>query len=289
MTEPRVQLIPASLVRVRCFMNVTGRLRVKPWATAEETLDAFHDMLRRQRGNDAFWKELETLLASLTHDIRRRMSTDAPDNELLDPARHAELLSEIRAALPGTTSGPSGFRRLASALSAPAVAMLLLLGGTTTVGCGSDSSLTGRTDATTEPRPDPVAEPAEDPAVDHCDEILADVSASDAACDAVEDGVECLHACKSFEEIVMECVTDEHSYPSGEEARCRYIDCIRTMHESWRTGLEELFACWDCWTIEHKLSCDLDAFCRHSPDSEFDLEAFLDACHCCIYLGVRIE
>jgi len=102
------------------------------------------------------------------------------------------------------------------------------------------------------------------------------------------DGVECLHACKSFEEIVMECVPEDLPSMYGGNARCVFIDCINTMHASWRTGLEELFACWDCREIEFKLSCDLEAFC-HDPDSEFDLEAFLDACHCCIYIGIRFE
>ncbi len=284
MSQPGPQFIPASLVRVRCFMSNTGRLKAKPWATAEETLDAFHDMLRRQRTNDAFWKELEELLAALTRDIEKRLASHAPDNELLDPSRHQALLAEIRAALHAGKPDGGGFRRLASSLSAPAVAMLLLIGGTATVSCGTSTSLEG--DATMEPAAEPASEPAPDlipdPAVDHCDEILADITVNDAPCDVEAEGEDCLHACKSFEEIIVECVPDP-------EARCTYIDCINTMHESWRTGLTELFACWSCWEIENKLSCDLGYFCEHEADTEFDLEAFLDACHCCIYLGIRFD
>jgi len=289
MNEPPIQFIPASLIRVRCFMNTTGRLKVKPWASAEETLDAFHDMLQRQRDNDAFWKDLEGLLASLTRDIKKRLSGNVPDNELLDATRHGALLSEIRSALAASKGQPTGFRRLASALSAPAVAMLLLLGGTTTVGCDNTARLQGTADATSDPTPEPDTDPVSDPPPDYCAEVLADITVNDAPCDVEMEGEECLHACKSFEEIVVECVPEDSTSLHGGDARCKYIDCIQTMHESWRTGLTELFACWDCRTIEHKLSCDLDSFCRYPDDSEFDLETFLDACHCCIYVGVRFE
>jgi hypothetical protein len=285
MDRPNLQFIPASLVRIRCFMNTSGRMKAKPWATAGETLDAFHDMLRRQHGNDAFWKDLEKLLAALTRDVEKRMSTPATDNELLDPARHAALLAEIRSSLPGSGGG---FRKLASRLSTPAVALLLLLGGTTAVGCGPSTSLEGDADATTEPATDPVVEPAADPAVDHCDEILADIAVDVEPCDVEMDGEECLHACKSFEEIVVECVPEE-PYPGARDMRCEYIDCINTMHESWRTGLTEAFACMPCHVIDHLLSCNLWVYCEDPADPELDIEEFLDACHCCLYLGVRME
>ena len=54
--------------------------------------------------------------------------------------RYAALLHEIRAALACQTAEPATFRRLAAALSAPALGLLLFLGGAASVGCG-DSGL----------------------------------------------------------------------------------------------------------------------------------------------------
>jgi hypothetical protein len=113
-------------------------MKVKPWATTEETLAALHTTLLARRGCDIFWGSLRVLLETLARDLKKRQEASPGtlvDNELLDGERYATLLDEIRAALARQTAEPATFRRLASALSAPALGLLLLLGGVASVGC----------------------------------------------------------------------------------------------------------------------------------------------------------
>ena len=56
MSEPRLRLVPATLHRLRCFLGTEARAKVKPWAPAEEVLDAFHDALRSRRDDAGFWE-----------------------------------------------------------------------------------------------------------------------------------------------------------------------------------------------------------------------------------------
>jgi hypothetical protein len=271
----RFELVPASLIRIRRFMCSTGRIKVRPWTTAEETLDAFHDVLARSCDDDAFWGELRALLEKMTGDMRKRLERrgSALDNELIDPDRHEALLGEIRAAARSSGRGGRAFRRLASMLSPPAVGLLLLLGSAATIGCESSTRIEGVADAS--------HDSADVDVVDVPPDTRPDTSA-DVPCEPdVPPDASCPHACMSFEEIVEECV-------DSEEDRATYLECIDELHGSWRTGLTELFACWDCTNIEDKLWCDFLNTCRYpDPDREFDLEEFLAACGCCIYLGVR--
>ena len=269
MTRNRPDLVPASLQRVRCFINTQGRMRVKPWADTDETLDAFHDTLVSRRDDEAFWDGLRSLLESLTSDMRQRLTGDAVENEVLDPATHEALIAEIRTALATREKGRGGFRLLARSLSVPAVGLLAILGGVATVSCGSTSSLEGDADAgdtaaeTIDATPDPDPEPLPDPMPDACE-----------------------HEGMTLEQILAECVENE-------AARTHYIECIDGLHASWRSGLRELFECEDCWEVLSQLDClayGMVDFCS-DPDAagEYDLETLLDNCSVLLYLGVRFD
>ena len=270
MSRNRPDLVPASMQRVRCFLNTKGRMQVKPWAGHEETLDAFHDALVSHRDDEKFWEGLGSLLETLAADMSQRLKGDVVDNEVLDPATHQALLVEIRSALAGQEKGRGSFRRLASALSMPACGLLAILGGVATVGCGSTATIEGDADASTDvavERSDPDADPAVDPVLE---------PEPDA----------CEHEGMTLEQILEECVDNE-------TARTHYIECIDGLHASWRSGLRDLFECEDCWEVLSQLDCltyGIVDYCS-DPDAagEYDLDTLLDNCSVLLYLGVRFD
>jgi hypothetical protein len=147
-------IVPSSIQRIRSFLVEMCGMKVKPWASTEETLAALHATLVARHGCDIFWTSLRVLLETLARDLKTRQEA-APgtlvDNEVLDGERYATLLDEIRASLAQQTADPPSatFRRLASSLSAPALALLLLLGGAASVGC-DQTTLHSTPDAATQ-------------------------------------------------------------------------------------------------------------------------------------------
>jgi hypothetical protein len=282
------QFVPASLQRVRCWLSATGDMRVKPWASVEETLDAFHDLLVARRGDDAFWAGLGELLGTLSADMKRRTEArggEVIDNDVLDPARRRELLGEIRRKLDGKREGKGRFGLLAASLPSAAVGLVCLLGGVATVGCYSSNDLRGDGEVTDVMHDaDAAADQAADPAVDRADaqpdlrpDPIVDPPVdlpADPACDAPG---------RTLEDILTGC-----GLPADQ--RQRWIDCIDALHVSWRTGLTQLFACESCPDILFQLQNCLDWRC-YDPNGEepFDVENFLDNCATLLYLGVRFE
>ena len=271
MNNNKPAMIPASLQRVRCFMSARGRLNVKPWMSAEETLDALHDMLAANQRDDGFWKGMETLLDTLTADMKKRLAArgEIIGNEVLDKARHHALLEEIRSSLDGRGAGTGRFRRLASALSIPAMGLVFILGSAATTGCYDSSNLTGDTETEADVMPE--ADAAGDPLIDPDPDPDPDPEP------------ECVPGDRTLEEMIMECVEDESQ-------REYYLECIDALKESWRSGLRDLFACEDCYEVRHYLYDCLWRACDDPANAgEFDLEEFLDNCMMPMYLGVRLE
>ena len=70
------------------------------------------------------------------------------------------------------------------------------------------------------------------------------------------------------------------------------ITCIDELHDSWQTGLTELFASEDEDQIAFHLQC-LQNLClnRGVPDDtgEYDVDTLLDNCVVLVYLGVRFQ
>ncbi|MFH1434931.1 MAG: hypothetical protein ABIJ56_04350 [Pseudomonadota bacterium] len=279
MSRNKPNLIPASLQRVRCFMSGRAGLNVKPWAGAHETLDAFHDLLVTKRRDEDFWKALESLLGTLSADMKERLADkrgEIIDNEVLDSSTHHELLAEIRSSLGGGRAGRGRFRRLAQALSVPAMGLLFILGGVATVGCDQSTSLHGdgsTEDAAPDTSDDSAADPAVDPAIDPAEDPAVDTSEEE--------------PCESVAETLDEMITTCIEY---EDEAAHYKECIDELHESWRTGLEELFKCEDCYDIQGYLRDCLGWRCGDPGNQgEFDLDDFLNNCAVMMYLGVRFE
>jgi hypothetical protein len=286
MEEQKPFLVPATLQRVRCFLNTEAGMKVRPWAGADEVLDSFHDALRSHRREDPFWVALERLLSALAEDARRRGAVPTVASagvEVLDPGRRAGLLAEIRGALQARRRGAGRFRRLAHALSAPAVGLLLLLGGAATAGCygshGEEGDVAAEGDDGS----------ARDDGGSPDDAASADEATSEDATEAADEapGDACVPGLRTFEEIVNTCVTDE-TY------RAEILACVAALHDSWRTGLAALTDCEECWQVNNDLSaCLMGGFVRPCDDpadaGTFDEEAFLDNCAIPLYLGVRFE
>jgi hypothetical protein len=221
------------------------------------------------------------------------------DNEALNPERHRELIDEIRQAL--DRPRPSGFQRLASSLSAPAVAVLFLLGGTIVVGCDevpeppsdTDNSKGGDTATVSADEEDNGRDTGEDTSEtgfsdsdtdtdSDCDSDADADSDSDSDADMMDEEE---HLGMTFEEIVMDCI-------DSKDKQKELINCVEAMHASWKTGLTELFQNSGCSDVFYHLDCLRmgQDFCA-DPDSagEYDLDKLLDNCAILVYLAVRFE
>lgn len=277
--------------RVRCFLNTEGEMKVAPWASVEETLDAFYDVLESHRNTEKFWEGLEGLLGGLAEDACRRAKANKPDlivGEVIDLSERKELLEEIRKVLEKRNSGHGRFRRFAKALSAPALGALLLVSGVATAGCGASTGFVDDADSDRVTDADGDADADADSDTDAEVDADADVDAEvDADADVDE---ECEPVGETFEEILEECLPA----PEHKAYRNQILACVDGLHESWREGLTEHFRCMECHNIEYDLdSClmhGFDNFCDNpAAAGEFDVETFIDNCAIMLYLGVRFE
>lgn len=287
-------LVPNSLQRIRCFMNTRGQLGVKPWADVNETLDAFFCMLACKSHDESFWNDLESLFTRLSADLKLRLAAKANqtkkevagnnekslvDNEVLDASRYHDLLGEIRQkiAVAQNQTRPGGFRALTAALSAPAIGLLMLMGGVVSLGCSESlPSDPGETETETITLPDTGTAEDTESDTESIDEET-DTEPGDAG------------PRRTLAEMVESVVQDE-------EKRESLLDCFDTLHESWRTGLEDLFRDDDDHQIAYYLDCLLGntgrdgGWCKNPEEAgEFDLDLFINNCATLVYLGVRFE
>jgi len=228
-------IVPSAIQRIRSFLIEMSGMKVKPWATTEETLAALHTTLVARRGCDIFWASLRVLLETLARDLKKRQEASPGalvDNELLDGERYATLLDEIRAALARQTAEPATFRRLASALSAPALGLLLLLGGATSVGC-ADAKVAqqGSPDAK-------VAQPEATPDIPpHW--VVPDVAMAPGQSDGAA--------------VTIQDIMDGCNIPDQQQQAIRA--CLATLGVSWSTALAEVLAGTSCDLVVDQISC----------------------------------
>jgi len=286
-------------------------MKVKPWATVEETLDAFYNALLENRRSEAFWQGLKSLLAILSGDLQQRVNArhgEVVDNELLDLRRQQQLLDEIRRALTGQQRGRGGFRKLTSALSPPAIGLLAMLGGIASQGCyltdatsdDADTKVSRVEDAQAKDARAEADQKIRDSGVEdartEADQAIRD-SGVDAGVKPPDTGVNALETCETkaltISEIVNCCLPSGYGYEA--EVRKQALTCINGLNAAWRTGLEELFQSENCDMIISQLKdCLLSECagvdCSNPQDAgEFDRDAFLENCCYPIYIGVRFE
>jgi hypothetical protein len=287
-------IVPSSIQRVRAFLVEMCGLKVKPWASTEEMLAALHTMLVARHRCDMFWTSLRVLLETLARDLKTRQEATLGalvDNEVLDGNRYTALLDEIKACLAGQggNSANGSFRALASGLSGPALGLLLLLGGTVTVGCdrtplpvqrpdaamvADASKAEGPSDASTgfvlPPAPDvpPATYSKPDVAPPH---------------DAVAVGPD--GATVTIKDIMDSCNISS-------EEQSSVLACLSDLRDSWSTGLAQELAGASCSTVDNRLnafSC-WNPPCQSSRGSTVDEFSQGSAPYCLpviIYMGVR--
>jgi hypothetical protein len=287
-------IVPSAIQRIRSFLVEMSGMKVKPWATTEETLAALHTTLVARRQCPMFWTSLRGLLETLARDLKARQEAlpgTLVDNELLDSERYATLLDEIRAVLAVETAQPATFRRLAAALSAPALGLLMLLGGAVTVGCDHstlhgatrDAGLPDVSDAKiTEPASSPdlatihiqLPDVSPDVLPDASPDVLPDASrAPDAFAPSQFDG-----ATVTIEDILQSC----NIPPAG------VLNCLAKLRASWTTGVAGALAGMDCNSVEKNLSCFLQQNCTGTPSAkDFSQVAAFYCPPVIIYAGVR--
>jgi hypothetical protein len=243
-------IVPSSIQRIRSFLVEMCGMKVKPWAGAEETLAALHTTLVARQGCDIFWTSLRVLLETLARDLKARQDAvpgALVDNEVLDGERYARLIDEIRAALARQVKDApaSTFRRLASALSAPALGLLLFLGGAATIGCtgeplGSslqkhDAAATGLPDAGSA-QPETKADsslyiqlPDTGPAPDTIPPRYAATTGPDGGAVTIQD------------------IMDSCNIPAQQQGMI--LGCLSLMDSSWSAGMAAALAGQDCTAV----------------------------------------
>jgi hypothetical protein len=289
-------IIPSLVQRIRSFLVEMCGMKVKPWATTEETLAALHTTLVARHQCQIFWTSLGGLLETLARDLKARQEASPGtlvDNELLDSERYASLLDEIRAVLGSQAAEPATFRRLASALSAPALGLLLLLGGAATVGCDPGSSTCEPAPPTVEPvqpedagSPDAtdatITQPVSNPDALVVVEIDAGDDRATVACGArdasgpiVLDG-----GTVTIQDIMQSCNLSD-------QQQAGVLSCLAKLRASWTLGVAEALAVEDCNCVPGMLACFLQRNCSGIPSSQ-DFEATAFICPpVIVYAGVR--
>jgi len=291
-------IIPSSIQRVRSFLIEMYGMKVKPWANTEETLAALHTMLVARQHCDRFWVSLRGLLQQLACDLKKRQSAlpgTLVDNELLESQRFEALLCEIRDCLAKqkNESTTGSFRRLASGLSAPALGLLLLLGGAATAGCDHAALGTGsRTpDAAISPadardaRPDTQPDSMGiilPPPPDVPPRVAPDVAPAWDAVTAGTDG-----AVVTIQDIMDSCNIDDRD-------QVAVLLCLRSLRASWSTGIAQELAGKSCATVTSRLrSFECSSSwepCQPYPAAASQDFTEGDAPYCppvLIYMGVR--
>jgi hypothetical protein len=289
-------LVPSSIQRVRAFLVEMCGMKVKPWASTEETLGALHTMLVARQGCDIFWTSLRTLLERLACDLKTRQDAlpgTLVDNEVLDNQRYAALLDEIRACLDRQVGEATmgSFRRLASGLSAPALGLLLLLGGAATVGCdraplkGSSKTPDAAAQVTDAKSADPDAN-AEVPKIDLPSSpdgprdpyVAPDVAP---AWDAVAVGPD--GAVVTIQDIMNSCNISNSQ-------QTEVLRCLSALRASWTTGLTQELAGQTCAAVTSRLAafaCSMEPCLPRSEKSDDFTAGDVPFCPIPIYMGVR--
>jgi hypothetical protein len=278
-------IVPSSIQRIRSFLVEMCGMKVKPWASSEETLGALHATLVARGGCDIFWTSLRGLLETLAHDLKARQEA-APgllvDNEVLDGERYAALIDEIRAVLVQQAAAApiSTFRQLAKTLSAPALGLLLLLGGAASIGCGHEAmhGPSQARDAATLPdtsdvRPD--ARPDSSVYIRLDTRPTTDTNPPRDAATVGPDGAT----------VTIQDIMDSCGLSSEEQGRV--LACLSQMRSSWSTGMASVLAGQDCVHVVSDLSCFGSMTCTMAAGTEFDPASTRICQPVMIYYGVR--
>jgi hypothetical protein len=277
-------LVPSSLIRMRGFLGRRG-LKVKPWSSEPEVLEALHGVLLDEEGDASFWDDLNELVAELAADAHRRQlfGRSAVDNELLDGPRRRFLLDELRSRLRERQERRSkdGFAGLAHALSGPAFLVLCLLGGAAVVGCGGNASTEDGAGGSAGSSSSSGGATASGGTVSTGGFEAGGATAGGGGTATGGDaGMAGAGGSCTLDEVITRCAWSE-------ETREDLLACVNALNESWHSGLESLLTCTSCDDVNtclRQLCGNTDAL----PD-DYSLDVFLSYCAVPIYRGVWLD
>jgi hypothetical protein len=299
MTETnRPNLVPASLVRIRCFLNRRG-MKVKPWLGPDAVLEAFYAAVRAQCQNDAFWDELEVLLGDLARDMNQRVEARGwvIQNELLNAAEHAELLGLIRQALSANNQPVDSIHPLVGALPRRAGALLMMLAAAIVIGCGGETvgdatPASGGAVTTASGGATSTSNPSGGTGVGGAMTTIKIDPAGGAppvSCSGANSGLDPANFAACNQELVAALIPHDIHTDSGQQL----LQCACLLNDAWQSGLASLFAGQQCYQITNYLGdCGLDRFCGTDPSQlpeQFDQNLLYDRCFVPVYLGVRAD
>jgi hypothetical protein len=294
-------LVPSSIQRIRSFLVEMCGMKVKPWASTEETLGALATTLVARHRCGIFWTSLRVLLETLARDLKTRTEAlpgTLVDNEVLEAGRYVDLLDEIRACLARQQGEATSFRGLAATLSTPALALLLLLGGAATVGCERDSlNLAPKApdaavlaDASTA-QPDTgqdtstvIAQPDTAPDVRSGSPPFIFLDTAPAA---TTPGPDAATTGPDGAAVTIQDIMDSCNVPS--QVQAGVLACLARLRESWTTGMAEVLAGVPCTFVNSELSCFVysSTTCMPGTSEDFVVGATRICQPILIYLGVR--
>jgi hypothetical protein len=135
-------IVPTITQRVRTFLAEQGAA-LRPWTGLQETYDELYGLLRRRRGDPAFWQPLEDLLREIiasAADSQRRGRDTGAHAELLTSWKVDELVDDLRNALRDDPTVALPARTdFVRTLPAAVLGGFLLL-GLAAAGCGRSSN-----------------------------------------------------------------------------------------------------------------------------------------------------
>jgi hypothetical protein len=290
-------IVPSSIQRIRSFLVEMCGMKVKPWAGTEETLGALHATLVARQGCDMFWSSLRALLETLARDLKARKAA-APgalvDNEVLDGERYATLIDEIRAALARQTAETpaSSFRRLAATLSAPALGLLLFLGGAATIGCSREplKGLSQTHDAATVDLRDAIGAQPETKADSSIYLQFPDSKPASPDIASAPDRSppkDSVSTAPDGGAVTIQDIMDSCNIPADEQGAI--LACLGAMGSSWSEGIASALAGKDCNFVTGVLECSPSEVCgaRQSYPRTFDPSNPRLCEPVLVYIGVR--
>jgi hypothetical protein len=296
-------ILPSSIQRIRSFLLELCGMKVKPWASTEETLAALYTTLVARHTCGMFWTSLHSLLETLARDLKARQNA-APgalvDNEVLDGEHYATLLDEIRASLArqGKEAPLSSFRNLASALSFPALGLLLLLGGAASVGCDHQpmQGSSARPDAAQAPdaagTPD-VAMTPDAAALDLPDakkpaDAMPTITLPDIAVRPDLNSPQDVDRGGTDGAITtLQAIMDACNIPSQQQGAV--LGCLAQLRSSWTSGMAAVLGAENCQAVASDVQCfAFSTYCYYSPPTyDFDPATTRICAPMPVYIGVR--
>ena len=305
--------VPASLLRIRCFLNARG-MKVRPWLGPREVLAALCDALKSQERDDTFWTDLRNLLVNLSRDMQARAKAQgwAAARDLFDQDSYGQLLCQIRGAVREQPHSGSGLPELARAVPRRAAALLFMLGAAVCVGCGgetgegssSEQATGGAVPAATGGAPSggtPGNGGTSSGGVSSggTGGLITLLPVGGSGTGGVAGGAADPAAPPTCNGELAEVIGECDSLTEHEKSTL--LDCACLLNDAWETGLAELFDTEDCnQIIRAYFSCcngdpasaRVDTLCNKDPHSlpaEFDPELLIDNSCCLIYLGARCD